>query len=231
MSEPSDSPQQQQKLRISSVAHAKMVLHCVRYDTSQVHGILIGRYAAGLTLEVEDCVPVCHAAPTKPLLDTAFRMVEAANADRSDRMVVGWYTANERVDDLRPGQAALRIVSSIAAATKASVPPHAEPLVVVINSATLGEIMADGSEQQQRRNPVEAFGRDHRKHWLLPVPAGAVIFTDEHAEAVRRVCHLDDYEQYPIYDFESHLEAVDGDQVAERDWLTNQKVTTEFKVA
>lgn len=80
-----------ESLKITDLAHAKILLHAMQYSTSSIHGILIGNYK-GSELQIQDSIPVCHSAPTKPILDMAFRMVDShINNNIGDgSQIVGW---------------------------------------------------------------------------------------------------------------------------------------------
>ena len=89
--------QQQQILQISTKAQAKILRHAIQYSEGPIHGILIGQFHypknnnAGPMLEVQDCVPICHSSPTKPLLDMAFRLVQThIDNEPGSLEIVGW---------------------------------------------------------------------------------------------------------------------------------------------
>ena len=48
--------------RIDILPEAKMLLHAIEHPNSQIGGILLGKGG-----HVNDVLPVCHDAPTKPL--------------------------------------------------------------------------------------------------------------------------------------------------------------------
>mmetsp|Transcript_2320 Transcript_2320/g.3069 ORF Transcript_2320/g.3069 Transcript_2320/m.3069 type:complete len:274 (+) Transcript_2320:52-873(+) len=261
MADPTNSTpggKQQQRVSISTVAHAKMILHAVCKATQQVHGILIGRFAetdagasAAPTLFIEDALPVCHEAPTKPIVDTSLRLAEtycdSLSEEKSDDSnqcrVVGWYTANERLggdENVRPGQAALRIAGSIGArllseAADKPLPAHAEPVLILIGNGALAELLGaeNGCDASALPNAVNVFGRDQRKHWLRRFPADCVISNDSikekksfqsSIEAVRSaVSSSTDLVKVPLYDFVDHMEGGTG-ATGERDWLINSNV-------
>ena len=99
---------QEQSLEITNLAHAKVLLHAIQYATGSIHGILIGQFHysssknnnAGPLLRVEDVIPICHSAPTKPILDMAFHLVQshidqnmknvAASGNVTPMQIVGW---------------------------------------------------------------------------------------------------------------------------------------------
>jgi len=100
------SAQQRQTLQISSTASAKILRHAIQYTTGSIHGALLGQFhypsnpEEGPMLEVHDCIPICHSAPTKPILDMSFRMMQShidsnlMNANGGEKsaplQIVGW---------------------------------------------------------------------------------------------------------------------------------------------
>uniref|UniRef100_A0A7S2N5A7 MPN domain-containing protein n=1 Tax=Helicotheca tamesis TaxID=374047 RepID=A0A7S2N5A7_9STRA len=235
---------QQQKVSISTVAHAKMILHAACKATQQVHGILIGHFVgaaaanAAPTLVIEDVLPVCHEAPTKPIVDTSLRLAGSHCDSLSDSRVVGWYTANERLGgDERPGQAALRIAASIGARLLAEgaenpLPAHAEPVLIMIGNSALAEILGaeNGCDASELPNALTVLGRDQRKHWLRRFPAECVVSDKDgksfktSIDAVRSaVSSSSGLALVPLYDFVDHMEG-GTNATGERDWLINPNV-------
>ena len=127
--------------KIDLAAQVKMALHATKHGLSdnQVHGIVLGRTVnsgggdggTSVAVSVTDVVPVCHEAPTKPIVDMALRLVDAhLSQSRSPPSeggvrILGWYTANANAncdadagggDDETetPNPSACRIASSVA---------------------------------------------------------------------------------------------------------------------
>jgi hypothetical protein len=75
--------QHRRTISISLAAQVKMALHATKHGLSenQVHGIVLGRTVnsgggdggTSVAVSVTDVVPVCHEAPTKPIVDMALR--------------------------------------------------------------------------------------------------------------------------------------------------------------
>uniref|UniRef100_A0A7R9W1G9 MPN domain-containing protein n=1 Tax=Pseudictyota dubia TaxID=2749911 RepID=A0A7R9W1G9_9STRA len=224
----------QQKVSTSQLALVKMFLHASHNSTSQVHGILVGRFSVGPKLTIEDAVPLFHSAPTKPILDSALRIIESHLCGSGDELcVVGWYTANERLgDDERPGQAALRIIGGIASRLECSekaLPAHSEPVLALVRNSGLAELLCVESCDAQRA--IGFFQRDNRKHWIDPVSEVFTSVAEEgskdgswkNAGEMAAVACKSDSKAVSIVDFEDHL---DGslDTIRSTDWLMNQKV-------
>ena len=150
-------PQQQQQRVVTAVtislsAQMKMALHATKHGMSncQIHGIVLGSTttttssapsstssASSVSVVVTDVVPVCHEVPTKPIVDSALRLVDAhlrlsSTTATATTRIIGWYTANDNTnadkeeeddDDEEegvPNPSACKIASSIAAATTAT---------------------------------------------------------------------------------------------------------------
>ena len=117
-------PQQQQQRVVTAVtislsAQMKMALHATKHGMSncQVHGIVLGSTttttssapsststASSVSVVVTDVVPVCHEVPTKPIVDSALRLVDAhlrlssTTAATATTRIIGWYTANDNTN-------------------------------------------------------------------------------------------------------------------------------------
>lgn len=135
---------------VSPSALATMMLHSARHGTTAVHGILVGTFSAD-SIQVTSAIPVCHEAPTKPLVETALALVGDG--------VVGWYTAPERLQDTRPGAPALRIAASLASCVQD------EPVLIVLqNEAVVGCFNGE-----QKADVIKAFGKDFGQQWMEPL--------------------------------------------------------------
>mmetsp|Transcript_30937 Transcript_30937/g.64698 ORF Transcript_30937/g.64698 Transcript_30937/m.64698 type:complete len:316 (+) Transcript_30937:42-989(+) len=104
---------------LTTLSQTKMALHASRHGTASapVHGVLLGFRRPSpdgdRRLVLADAVPICHEAPTKPLVEAALRLVEGyldnvrrgGKNDKTeedgdgdgDVKIVGWYTANAHV--------------------------------------------------------------------------------------------------------------------------------------
>jgi len=206
------------------MAHVKMMLHAVRHSRSVIHGILLGKFTPdGLLLTVIDALPVCHAAPTKPLLDMALRLADSYCESVDDNIgIVGWYTANEISGDDIPKQAALKIISSIGEnlSSGSSIPANAEPILTVITSSGLKSLITPNRQENndnETNGGLQVYGSDGRKHWLNQYPMDSVVLNSP--DIVAKACHSD-CEALPFFDFEDHLEG-GIKAIQSRDWIRN----------
>lgn len=191
---------------VSPSALVSMMLHAARHGTTAVHGILLGTFDDD-KVTVTSAIPVCHEAPTKPLVDTALSLVVAAAADETS--IVGWYTAPERVSDVRPGTAALRIVSSLASGNK----NQGEPVLCVLQNESLAKCLKGSSEGGA--DVIKAYGKDFGQQWLEPLKT--VVTEETNAVNAAREARRQDI---LINDFVDHLEA----DTASAIWYPNPDV-------
>jgi len=236
MSEPTTDSNQKHHVSVSQLAAIKMILHAARNPTCQVHGILVGSFAEGSVVSVDDAFPVFHSAPTKPILDSALRIAEAhlQGFGPSGSGVVGWYTSNERLgDDERAGQAALRIIGGIAAhlglgVSESSLPPNSEPVLILVSNGGLSDVLCDENESAQPALCV--FGRDNRKNWirriaddLVDIKKGDSNMGGLQAGGIVRAACSNENLSIPVYDFEDHIDG-GTDSLQTIDWLMNQPI-------
>lgn len=83
-------------------AYAKIVLHCMKYPTQAVAGLLVGKFVAGSGTFVSDVVPLTHTAPIgagHPIIDAAVMQVAAVSKSQGATTIVGLYSASQRADD------------------------------------------------------------------------------------------------------------------------------------
>ncbi|RHY32376.1 hypothetical protein DYB32_002636 [Aphanomyces invadans] len=99
--------------RVSEEAQLLMGLHAAQYPHLSVVGLLVGR-DSGNTIEVVKAFPVCHQAPTAPLLEYASTSIEV-EAAKLKLKIVGLYVANSRDDDTSLGPVHARIASTVEA--------------------------------------------------------------------------------------------------------------------
>lgn len=138
---------------VSPSALVTMMLHAAHHGMTAVHGILLGTFSGDNKVEVTSAVPVCHEAPTKPLIDTALALVGSMG-------VVGWYTAPERLLDTRPGAPALRIAASLASSLKD------EPILIVLQNEAVSACLGKG---EGTADLIKAYGKDFGQQWMEPL--------------------------------------------------------------
>jgi len=214
------SASDQRTTEIAPLAHTKMMMHAVRHSRSVIHGILLGKFKDGPLLTVIDALPVCHAAPTKPLLDMALRLADAYCESLDDSIgIVGWYTANEISGDDIPKQAALKIVSSIGEKLldDSSIPSNTEPILIVVTSSGLRSLLESSVVDDESKGEVQVYGSDSRKQWLNQYPVDSIIINSPRVAAN---ASRTDSEAVPFFDFEDHLEG-GITKIQSRDWIHN----------
>lgn len=204
---------------LAPAAFCAIALHAARHKHSTVHGVLIGSRVgdadgAAPAVHIEQAVPVCHAAPTAPLVEVALGLL-------ADRTVVGWYTAPALLEDAAPGPVALRLVAGLADRSASptrshapalseetdggadrgrAAPPSREPVLVVVQNVALAACLGDPA--LPAADAVKAFGKDRaRGEWLQPVPSTV----DESTRAIKAAREAL-AQEYVLDDFEDHLQ-------------------------
>jgi len=240
---------QQQSVTVAALAHTKITLHAASNPCQPIHGILVGKYEGGSnekssypSLRVVDALPVCHSAPTKPLLNMAFRLAESyckSLGEADSIVIVGWYTANERLEETEPNQAALRIMSTISGTLGESFPVHAEPILLCVNNAKLSDLLNSKVPDLSKScikgtHELQAYGRDARKRWLQPLPSANLVVSRPEQAALALLEMVSDArrnprnKELPLYDFEDQLEG-GSDSIKKTDWLVNCEIANFVK--
>ncbi|CAM9301853.1 unnamed protein product [Ectocarpus sp. 13 AM-2016] len=179
-------------VNVEEAAYLKLMLHAAKYPWAAVNGFLLGE--EGLTgqasvVAVKDAVPLFHTSTLAPLLETSAVMVDD-HAARSGLCIVGFYQANQCLDDNAPGALATEVMNKIDST-------HAGPSVLVVISNKRLETAGDSA--------VSAYGRDNnnsfRKHVEVEVAAetvkafesaladkteGRLVDMDEHLDDVQK---------------------------------------------
>lgn len=191
-------------VRVSPGAFVSMIMHATQHGTTAVHGVLLGSISSpDNVVTVDQAIAICHETPTKPLIDTALALVQAS----TEQSIVGWYTAPERLQDQRPGPAALRIVASLAAAAT----DGEEPVLVVLQNEPLSQI----ARGYKAASPaVQAFGKDFGQQWLEPLEVNITKEADA-ASAAQQAYK----EAIPVPDLVDHWES------SNVEWLHNAALT------
>jgi hypothetical protein len=86
------------------------------------------------------------------LIDAALSLV--------DGVVVGWYTAPERLEDDRPGAPALRIAASLGGANSD------EPVLLILQNQAVADCLNGDTTDQ---HVLKAFGKDFGQQWMEPL--------------------------------------------------------------
>ncbi len=101
---------------VSTVAHCKMALHCMKYPQFPVNGVMLGVKEKN-SVRIVDCVPLMHRSlQLTPMVETALIQIDLIGQKMSPQLqIVGYYQANERLKEFNPDQVAFRIADRIQA--------------------------------------------------------------------------------------------------------------------
>eukprot|EP00560_Eucampia_antarctica_P002089 CAMPEP_0197836310 /NCGR_PEP_ID=MMETSP1437-20131217/28502_1 /TAXON_ID=49252 ORGANISM="Eucampia antarctica, Strain CCMP1452" /NCGR_SAMPLE_ID=MMETSP1437 /ASSEMBLY_ACC=CAM_ASM_001096 /LENGTH=220 /DNA_ID=CAMNT_0043442373 /DNA_START=29 /DNA_END=688 /DNA_ORIENTATION=+ len=200
----------QQTIQLSSLAHVKIILHAVKNPRSPTHGILIGTSFPDHSLVISDVLPVCHSSPTKPLLEMALLLAEAHLSQNDDqKLIVGWYTSNERLDDVHPKSAALKTMNAIH--EKFTSPGEVvEPVLIFLSSSGLASVLDcdDRGDDEVSESGLHFYGRDLKMNWsksILPESVKSIEGTwTDNINVVKAAC-ISENKSLALFDFEDHL--------------------------
>lgn len=200
----------------STEAYTKALLHCYKYPTQPVLGMLIGkRIGGGDGCYVADAIPLFHALPMTaphPMLEVAYSHVQSLSKTRG-LMLLGVYLANERIDD--------RTVSTLNAALLDAVanrmPGSNKLLVWFVDNESLTSPPTGSSITSYYHKTIPA-GTDVPRPAAVPVDQQLAFgqwnsdtvspeVTQSAEAAIMSVGEaLEAFAPYRLVDFEDHLE-------------------------
>ena len=181
-------------IALKADAYTVLFLHCCRYPTRSLNGLLLGSAAADGSVSVEMTLPLFHTQISlAPMLEAALLLADEY-CQQNGLQIVGYYQANELVDDLDLGPFGKRISDKI----RSQVPAAA---VFVVDGASMHPSATDLRLITQ--------GADGKR--------GAAPFIEGDAEGciVRLERCIANSLQHEIIDFDAHLDD------PEKNWLGN----------
>lgn len=86
---------------INSTACCKILLHCTKYQSAAVNGLLLGTVDKSNHVHVHDAIPLFHHHTLTPMLEFAVAVISEYCADHTTTniKIVGLYSANANYDD------------------------------------------------------------------------------------------------------------------------------------
>ena len=206
----------QKSIALSALAHVKILLHANQNPCSPVHGILVGEDKGPESIYICDVLPVCHSTPTKPVLDMALRLAEV-HLYGEKRFIAGWYTSNERLDDMEIKTSAYRTMDAIYEKEDNST----ELVLAFLSGAGFASVI--NVPNTSNESGLDWFGREEKtNNWSREI-SNDLISTERNI-----VQMLDSAENISLYDFEHHL-ACDMNEMKEIDWLRNPSLSRMVK--
>ena len=129
------------KYTLSDRAYCKLILHALKHPLRSVCGALVGK-ANGDVVEVIDAIPYLHSTVSvAPNAEIALEQ-SAAYAATSGNTLVGYYHANERMDDDRLGKHATRIADCVERSGGA---PGGSACALLVDASALAEATERGT--------------------------------------------------------------------------------------
>lgn len=99
-------------MKCAELAYIKALLHAFKHPSEAVCGLLLGKLE-GNELFVTDCIPLFHMNSTLlPMLDVAFLQAQAY-CEGNDIQIVGYYAANEGLDDDKVSEHSCQVASRV----------------------------------------------------------------------------------------------------------------------
>jgi len=199
-------------VEVAPAAVVAMMLHASNHVHEAVHGILLGKHDND-KISVTEAVPVCHGAPTHPLVEAALGLVEKLSENKQV-VVVGWYVSPRLFDDDKPGPAALKIVSSLVTTNS----DDKEPTLLVLQNKSLAKVWQDGDEKAVAES-IQALGKDFGKQWLEPLNSSIASAGKKNTASLVQKGRN---EKLQVMDLVDHFEA-DDPTIAK--WYPNESLT------
>lgn len=148
------------KYTLSDRAYCKLILHALKHPLRSVCGALVGK-ANGDVVEVIDAIPYLHSTVSvAPNAEIALEQ-SSAYAATSGNTLVGYYHANERMDDDRLGKHATRIADCVERSGGA---PGGSACALLVDASALAEATERGTGRAAVRllSRGETGGRGRR---------------------------------------------------------------------
>ncbi|KAF9173996.1 hypothetical protein BGX21_004326 [Mortierella sp. AD011] len=188
-------------MKFAHKSYLKPLLHAAKYPTAAVNGVFLASTSSDT---VVDAVPLFHFwNMLTPMLEVAFTQVDL-HCKANGLRIIGYYEANERVDDVALSPVGQRIASQILQ----TVP---EAFAVVINNESISTenvaFLPYQFKEGQWRVSKGAFTEKNTAFGL-----------ENDSSPVQTVKAIRDDLYNKLADFDNHLENV------KEDWLTNKEI-------
>ncbi|KAF9936388.1 hypothetical protein BGZ65_002444 [Modicella reniformis] len=182
-------------------SYLKPLLHAAKYPTTAVNGVFLADKTTG---DVVDAVPFFHFWTTlTPMLEVAMTQVDL-HCQVNGLRIVGYYEANERLDDEALSLVGQRVASRI-------VQVNEDAFAVVIKNANISTediaFLPYQFKEGQWRATKGAFAETKGSFTLENTSSPALTVKAIHDGLFNKIA-----------DFDNHLENID------QDWLTNKEI-------
>ncbi|XP_020283169.1 ER membrane protein complex subunit 8/9 homolog [Pseudomyrmex gracilis] len=181
----------------SARAYCKIILHAAKYPHCAINGLLLGKQETAngrQDLCIKDAIPLFHIClHVSPMAEIALTLVDQLAASKG-LILVGYYLANENINDLSTDRPAHRIADKIADNFNNAL------LVVVDNKAMSLEM---------RCSPLRISQYVDGK-WR-PKDVANIIYEKgaTHSEAMSSLLKSEEYKN--LIDFDNHLDNISLD--------------------
>ncbi|RAL42989.1 unnamed protein product [Cuscuta campestris] len=188
-------------------AYIKLVLHSIKHKSSAVNGVLLGTTSAsGGLVEIDDAIPLFHSQlGILPPLEIALFMIEEYCRGKASS-IVGYFHANERIDDAELGSVPKNIADHI----HQYFPQCA---LLLLDAKKLKAL-----PKSKDRSPVmQLYTKDASRSWKLAGSNGNCQLTLKEPVANEVLLDYISSEKWKeIQDFDDHLDDIS------KDWLNKE---------
>ncbi|KAI1311948.1 hypothetical protein EDD11_003228 [Mortierella claussenii] len=188
-------------MKFAHKAYVKPLLHAAKYPTAAVNGVFLADMTSG---HVVDAVPLFHFWNTlTPMLEVAMTQVDL-HCQANGLRIIGYYEANERLEDEALSLVGQKIASQILQLT-----PNAIAVVIKNGSISTDNVafLPYQFKEGQWRASKSAFS-EKNDIFSLDSPSSPSLTAKAIQEGLSS----------KLADFSSHLENV------KEDWLTNKEI-------
>ena len=178
-------------VELAPPAYGVLFMHCAKFPHRTCNGLLLGSADAS-TVTVREALPLFHSSlAVAPMLEAALLLADEYCAASNGKLrIVGYYQANEVVDDLDLGPFGKKIADKIRTQSEKG------------NSATL---VLDGKRMQPTVGDLRlvSIGADGKRGGGVEPPT---IATDAAAAIKRLETCLSKSVHHDLVDFDNHLD-------------------------
>ncbi len=185
------------EFHVDSLAYRKLILHAANFPASHIIGALIAKeekVGDRTKIRFIDVMPLFHSPLTSPIVEISMKFAESFAAELGG-FIGGLYSAHELFDRKEILPATLKLADKIAEQEK-----KFPASLLVIDNQKLDHLSGSAC--------IESLHFINQK-WIAPTEA--ISFTVDNEAIAEIPALLFDLPNWPITDFELHLEQVSKD--------------------
>ncbi|KAM7278221.1 hypothetical protein ACFE04_005355 [Oxalis oulophora] len=193
------------RYEISQKAYIKLVLHALKHNTGAVNGILLGKVNSkndAVIIEIADSVPLFHShLGLLPQLEISLLVMIEEHYRAQGLEIVGYFHANQRLDDITLGSVANNIADHIYRY-------FPQAAVLLLDNNKLQALLKDNNTGPV----VQLYTRDAPGKWKPVGSDGNIKSLLKEASANIVLLDYISSEKYQdLVDFDDHLDDISKD--------------------